>query len=108
MTSLEKLVALFLKQGIVATVDDYECVIITNGPIRIWIKARPWYCDRGRWQLNAESDDYRLCIDGADGFPRYYFDPECMVKEAAAWMDVRIANFQTLTDKSYENLKDKL
>lgn len=37
-----------------------------------WLALRPPYCDRGHIQLNVEGP-LSLGIDGADGFPRYFF-----------------------------------
>jgi hypothetical protein len=41
------------------------------------VEARPAYCNRGRFLVNAQSIDAAvLSIDWADGFPRYYFGVE--------------------------------
>ena len=58
--------------------------------IFVWIEQRPSYCDRGRWLVGATSkDDTRLCIDLADGFPRYYFGAEALCSELVAWLKAR-------------------
>lgn len=38
----------------------------------IWIERRPHYCDRGHYIAKIAAPD----IDGADLWPRYYFDLE--------------------------------
>ena len=49
------------------------------------ITTRPHYCDRGNFMVQAWGPD----IDGADAFPRYYFDPKNMVHELILWADKR-------------------
>ena len=46
------------------------------------IVERPHYCDRGRFIVYVEAPT----IDGADGFPRYYFDWDRMLAELEAWI----------------------
>jgi hypothetical protein len=57
---------------------------------RIWVEARPPYCNRGRYLVNAQSEDpAAIEIDWADGFPRYYFGAEACASELLAWMAAR-------------------
>lgn len=63
---------------------------INTPKVAITIQRRPHYCDRGRWLVQVSShDDRRLCIDWADGFPRYYFHTEVVMAEVFAWMNAR-------------------
>lgn len=55
----------------------------------MWVKLRPPYCDRGRYLWNAESTSYKITIDHADGFPRYYFLIDSLVNEINAWIKKR-------------------
>lgn len=56
----------------------------------IWMDSRPAYCDRGRWLARVESLDHiTLFIDGADGWPRYYFDLDRAKLEIEAWLKFR-------------------
>jgi|HubBroStandDraft_2_1064218.scaffolds.fasta_scaffold421504_2 hypothetical protein len=52
------------------------------------IERRPTYCDRGNFSVKIEvdSNQQNLYIDGADMFPRYYFDFYCMIKELELWI----------------------
>lgn len=66
----------------------YLDIPIKNGIIHI--QKRPSYCDRGRYLVNVFSNnDIELSIDAPDGFPRYYFDWDCMVKEINLWILAR-------------------
>lgn len=55
-------------------------------------KLSPSTSDRGRFRILA---DHKLefvdkCyIDYADGFPRYYFNFDCMIKEIKSWIEAR-------------------
>lgn len=48
--------------------------------------------DRGRFKVladhKAEFCD-KCYIDSSDGFPRYYFNHECMMKELRSWINAR-------------------
>lgn len=56
----------------------------------IWMDARPAYCDRGRWLARLEiSDPVAIHIDGADGWPRYYFNLERAKAEIEEWIRFR-------------------
>ncbi len=81
--------------GIHTEPDDTGTLNIIVPPIKAWITERPYYCDRGRWQLNAESTDpAKLTIDWADGFPRYYFHEDSLVMELATWLMTRLAQIK--------------
>lgn len=56
-----------------------------GGPLVEWglyIAQRPYYCDRGRFIVHIDAPT----LDGADGFPRYYYDWDRMLAELDAWM----------------------
>lgn len=58
--------------------------------VELW--PRPAYCDRGRWHAHADCPGYPTNpnpIDGADGFPRYYFDLDHAKAEIEAFFRVR-------------------
>lgn len=56
----------------------------------IEIAARPAYCNRGNFIATIECQNpRRLSLDGADGWPRYYFDLERAKLEVQAWMRKR-------------------
>lgn len=59
----------------------------------IHFARRPEYCDRGRVLVHVEPAHGIECsscnLDGADGFPRYYFDELRAVAEVEAWMAAR-------------------
>lgn len=62
----------------------------------IIIARRPWYCDRGDWQIFV---DGRNDLDGADGFPRYFFGSEAEVKaQMETWLNRRAAYRKTLNE----------
>jgi hypothetical protein len=52
------------------------------GSYEIWIQPRPSYCDRGDWIIHVDCRNGDL--DGADGFPRYFFGT---VEEAQRQME---------------------
>lgn len=56
----------------------------------IEIASRPAYCNRGNFiaTINCHNPR-RLSLDGADGWPRYYFDIACAKLEVQAWMRKR-------------------
>lgn len=81
---------LFKQYGIVSCVDEYDIVIIDIDVLHIWIAPRPYYCDRGRWLVHAESTDpIKLSLDASDGFPRYYFDNTALVTEVIRFIEAR-------------------
>jgi hypothetical protein len=56
----------------------------------ISIEARPSYCDRGRFVAKLfPRGKFALEIDGADAWPRYYFDWDRMLLEIEAWLKAR-------------------
>lgn len=56
----------------------------------IWLHPRPGWCDRGRYHATLDAwGKLGLGIDGADGWPRYYFDLERAKAEIEAWLTVR-------------------
>lgn len=78
--------------GVPVEYDGYCIASRGTFPIHLWISTRPHYCDRGRWLVHAESSNPALLtIDWADGFPRYYFHTECLVKEVQSWLATRLA-----------------
>lgn len=77
----------FREYGVESRVDEYNIVLIDVGPMHMWISPRPHYCDRGRWLVHVESSDpIKLHIDGADGFPRYYYTVTALVTEVCSFM----------------------
>jgi len=60
-----------------------------NGVYRIYLIPRPEYCDRGDWIINVDSaGDSRL--DGAEGFPRYFFgDADEAKRQMETWISRR-------------------
>lgn len=75
----------------VEAVNDLCGTIYVKHPVfTLWIEERAAYCDRGRWMWQAESTDVtKATIDWADGFPRYYFHEDCLVRELTTWLEVR-------------------
>jgi len=67
---------------------ECEC---KNG--RIFLEKRPGYCDRGHYYAKPDIRfDEKIpgtYIDGADGWPRYYFDLERAKLELEAWIRKR-------------------
>jgi hypothetical protein len=57
------------------------------GGVRVWIAARPFYCDRGHWVGNVDGVG---SIDLADAFPRYYMDLDRAKAEMADWLRWRL------------------
>lgn len=59
----------------------------------ITIEKRPHYCDRGNFiakiHNRPDGDARRLNLDGADGWPRYYFDLDRAKLEIEAWLEKR-------------------
>jgi len=64
-------------------IDGLDCTIE--------IAARPAYCDRGNFTATIQvvGDPWRLSLDGADGWPRYYFDLDRAKLEVEAWLHKR-------------------
>lgn len=64
------------------TIRGRDCVIE--------IEPRPAYCDRGNFLARIEEipscNRLVLFLDGADGWPRYYFDLERAKAECEAWL----------------------
>lgn len=64
------------------TIDGKDC--------RIYLEPRPAYCDRGNWYAKVDylpgGDRVALYLDGADGWPRYFFDAGCAASELKAWL----------------------
>lgn len=59
-------------------------------PLTVTVEMRPVYCDRGRYVVKAWSGDpTALTVDMADGFPRYYFHPDCAAREIHEWLKAR-------------------
>jgi hypothetical protein len=60
------------------------------GEYEIHLTPRPSYCDRGDWLIHVEGHNSDL--DGADGFPRYFFGSgvECKV-QMERWLERRAA-----------------
>jgi hypothetical protein len=60
-----------------------------EGTYEIHIGKRPHYCDRGDWIIWVEGNND---LDGADGFPRYFFGSEEQAKQQMeTWLSRRIA-----------------
>jgi len=68
---------------------EYVSIKMANGMVTIE-RVMPTCFDRGNYIVKASSrDNHKLYIDGADMFPRYYFDLEAMITEIEAWIDTR-------------------
>jgi hypothetical protein len=58
--------------------------------VRIYLERRNFYCDRGRFGFWAESTEpEKVCIDYADGFPRYFFSLQRAFDEMNDWVEFR-------------------
>lgn len=70
--------------------DEHDSLVLTvtdlnNQPVKAYLTARQWYCDRGHFMFQIDGD---LNIDEQDGFPRYFFsEPEAddHVRTFLAW-----------------------
>jgi hypothetical protein len=51
-----------------------------------WLKGRPDWCDRGRFEFGCELPD----IDEGDSFPRYFMDEVRAKLEIIAWFNWRL------------------
>jgi len=61
--------------------------------VTIYIERRNFYCDRGRFGFWAESTNCeKVCIDYADGFPRYFFSLQRAMDEMHDWVMFRELN----------------
>jgi hypothetical protein len=59
---------------------------------QITLEPRPVHCDRGNWIAKLHTvggSQLSRDIDGADLWPRYYFDLERAKLEIEAWLDNR-------------------
>lgn len=59
---------------------------------QITLERRPYYCDRGNYIAKLFTDTgskLALSIDGADMWPRYYFDYQHAKAEIEAWLTKR-------------------
>lgn len=57
---------------------------IITPKIHLYIEPRQHYCDRGRYLVKAHTINWQPgddIIDDQDGFPRYYFNFDCMLIE---------------------------
>lgn len=66
--------------------------------------------DRGRWILYAQSTDQaKLTIDEADGFPRMYFAESSVITEIACWLGAREQKIEEILlldgDAAYARVK---
>lgn len=65
---------------------------ISGTSCEIYLQPRPVYCDRGNWVAHVEARPGSALardLDGADGFPRYYFDLDHAKAEIEAWLEKR-------------------
>ncbi len=51
-----------------------------------WLERRPYYCDRGHFQVNSDLPG----LDKHDSFPRYYMNYEVAKAETEAWLKWRL------------------
>jgi hypothetical protein len=56
--------------------DEVQCLNLyvadpSGRPVHAWLTIRPYYCDRGHIQLQIDGP---LGLDGADSFPRFFFN----------------------------------
>lgn len=64
----------------------------------IYMERRNFYCDRGRYGFWAEAKiPEELCIDFADGFPRYFFSLQRAFDEMYDWVLFRDLLKQPIT-----------
>lgn len=69
---------------------EYGTFILRGRECEIYLSPRPTYCDRGSWiaHLDARGALARD-MDGADLWPRYYFDLDRAFLECEAWVKKR-------------------
>ncbi len=63
--------------------------------VNICVTKRPFYCDRGRYGVIVDSikgNEHIMDIDGADGFPRYFFNLQRLFDELHDWMEFNTEN----------------
>jgi hypothetical protein len=74
---------------------DYVGRVPTHGPgdahgeYVFYLTKRPNYCDRGDWliHLDYEGDQVGNSVDGADGFPRFFFgDADAAKDQMEEWV----------------------
>lgn len=63
-----------------------EYQYIVNGRMLAFIRTRPGYCDRGRYDSNIEVGMWR---SDADWWPRYYFDLERAKAETLEYLRIK-------------------
>lgn len=69
---------------------EYGEWIISGRECEIYLTPRQPYCDRGNWLALLEPrGKLARDLDGADGWPRYYFDLERAKLEIEAWLEKR-------------------
>lgn len=78
--------------------DDFKTPSPTMIPGTYWslrgqncevtLQPRPTYCDRGQFlaMLEVDSGQYKLHVDSADNWPRYYFTLENALEEIKLWL----------------------
>lgn len=77
------------KENIKQYLNEHYCIDIPISHGLLCIENRPSCCDRGRYIVKVFSDNILLWVDDADGFPRYYFNFDCMIQEVESWMAAR-------------------
>jgi len=63
--------------------------------VLITITKRPGYCDRGHYGVLVETmrgKEPIMTIDGADGFPRYFFSLQRLFDELHDWIEFNKSN----------------
>lgn len=78
----------FAEKSEISTSPEFVDIFL-NKEDKITIQPRPFYCNRGRFQVNVFSNPGKYYVDIQDGFPRYYFDFQAMISEIKAWIDFR-------------------
>jgi hypothetical protein len=77
------------------------------GDYEVYLTPRPNYCDRGDWIIYLECHNGDL--DGADGFPRYFFGSEDEVKvQMERWLERREAYRAAVIGADHEKAGDVL
>jgi hypothetical protein len=77
-------------KGLTVEFPEERWLEINAGQALITIEPRPIYCDRGNFLVHVDPrGDLALSLDGADGFPRYYFGVQACADEVHEWMRVR-------------------